>query len=494
MPHLSRRSFLRRTALLTVAGALGALLAPLPSPLASSSSPLALAATEPITARADAGASRDRIDGYVQERMSAWGVPGLALAIVEGDQVSLTRGYGLADRDAGRPMTPQTPVAVGSTTKPFTATAVLQLVEAGKVELDAPVTRYLPWFTLDDPRAGSITVRHLLSHTSGIPASASLNGRQEPDALERRVRVLEWLKLQSAPGERFEYANDGFNVAGLIVQTVAGTPYEQVIAEEILKPLKLDRSTFDPARGAELGLAQGYVKRKGEIRPQETRLTKAYNPSGMLLTTAEDAGRFLAALASGGTLDGARMLGADSLDTMWTSAAHVADNLEYGLGWYLSQQEGQRAVLHPGELLTMGSMFILLPERKLGVAVLANLDSDGKDEIAEGVARLLIGLEPVLRTVPKTGPENTFVPNRAVWDRYIGEYETSQGTLRIFRDGDKLAGAIMSFGFELEPISDTQFVLHTEISSFDESIVELRPEPDGSVALYVKGQRFGVKH
>ena len=361
------------------------------------------------------------------------------------------------------------------------------MVEDGKVELDAPATRYLPWFTLDDPRAGSITVRHLLSHTSGIPASASLNGHQEPDALERRVRLLEWQKLQSAPGERFEYANDGFNVAGLIVQTVAGMPYEQVIAEKILKPLKLDRSTFDPARAAELGLAQGYVRRKGELRPQETRLTKAYNPSGMLLTTAEDAGRFLAAMASGGMLDGARILGADSFDTMWTPAAHVADNLEYGLGWYLSQQEGQRVVLHPGELLTMGSMFILLPERKLGVAVLANLDSDGKDEIAEGVARLLIGLEPVLRTVPQTGPENTFVPNRAVWDRYVGEYGTSQGTLRIFRDGDKLAGGIMSFGFELEPISDTQFVLHTEISSFDETVIELRPEADGSVSLTSRG-------
>jgi CubicO group peptidase (beta-lactamase class C family) len=390
-------------------------------------------------------------------------------------------------------MTAQTPVAVGSTTKPLTATAVMQLVEAGKVELDAPVTRYLPWFNLDDPRSAQITVRQLLSHTSGIPASAALIGGQEPDALERRVRALEWEKLRSAPGARWEYANDGYNTLGLIVQTVSGMPYEQYVAEKILNPLKMSRSTFEPARAAELGLAQGYVKRKGELRAEKTRLTKAYNPAGMLLTSADDAGRFLAALANGGTLDGVRVLSQESLDRMLTPVARVGDNLEYGLGWFLSQQEGLRAAVHPGEVLTMGSMFVLVPERRLGVAVLANLDNDGKDEIAEGVARLLIGMEPVLREVPRIGPENTFVPNRAVWDRYVGEYETPQGALRISREGDKLVGGIMSFGFELEPISDTKFVIHTEISSFDETVIELRPEADGSVSLYVKGQRFGIK-
>ena len=439
------------------------------------------------------GASQDRIDAYVNERMAAWSIPGLSLAIVEDGQVTLTRGYGLADRDQNRPMTPQTPVAVGSTTKPITATAIMQLVEAGKVELDAPVTRYLPWFNLDDPRSAQITVRHLLSHTSGIPASASLTGNQDADALERRVRALEWEKMRSAPGERWEYANDGYNTLGLIVQTVSGLPYEQYVAEKILNPLKMTRSTFDPARATEQGLAQGYVRRKGELRAEKTRLTRAYNPSGMLLTSAEDAGRYLAALANGGTLDGARIVGQASLDQMWTPSARVGDTLEYGLGWFISQQEGLRAVVHPGEVLTMGSMFVLVPERRLGVAVLANRDVDGKDEIAEGVARLLVGIEPVLREVPRIGPENTFVPNRAVWDRYVGEYETPQGTLRIFREGDRLAGAIMTFGFDLEPLSDTRFVIHTEISSFDETVIELRPEPDGSVSLYVKGQRFGVK-
>jgi hypothetical protein len=240
-------------------------------------------------------------------------------------------------------------------------------------------------------------------------------------------------------------------------------------------------------------MAQGYLKRKGVLRPEKTRLTKAYNPAGMLVTSAEDSGRFLAAMLNGGQLDGARVLSDASVQQMQTPTVRINDTLAYGLGWFLSEQSGVQAVLHPGEILTMGSMFVLAPERKLGVAVLTNLDSDAKDEIAEGVARLLIGLEPVLREVPRIGPENTFVPNRAVWDRYVGTYETPQGALRIMREGDKLVGGIMSFAFELEPISDTRFVIHTEISAFDETVIELRPEADGSVSLYVKGQRFGVK-
>jgi hypothetical protein len=198
-------------------------------------------------------------------------------------------------------------------------------------------------------------------------------------------------------------------------------------------------------------------------------------------------------MLDGGALDGARVLKPDSVQRMWAPAADVSDGTQYGLGWFLRRDEGFQVVFHPGEILTMGSAFVLVPERKLGVAVLANLDSDAKDEIAEGVTRLLLGLEPVLQAVPQIGAANTFVPDRSVWDRYLGEYDTPQGKIVLTRDGDKLVGTVSGFTFELEPLSDTQFVIHTDIASVDETVIELRPEADGSVSLYVKGQRFGVK-
>src|SRR5215212_2650030 len=111
------------------------------------------------------------IDAYVQAKMQAARVPGLALGIVQGDQIVHLKGFGTTD-PSGRPVTPQTPFIIGSTTKSMTAVAIMQLVEAGKLELDAPIQRYLPWFHVADPDASArITIRHLLNHTSGLPTT-----------------------------------------------------------------------------------------------------------------------------------------------------------------------------------------------------------------------------------------------------------------------------------------------------------------------------------
>ena len=232
---------------------------------------------------------------------------------------------------------------------------------------------------------------------AGIPASASLDGSQEPDALERRVRALEWEQLRSAPGTRWEYANDGFNIAGLIVQVVSGMPYEQYVDEQ--DPEAARDGPHDlrsGARGAELGLAQGYVKRKGSCSREQTRLTRAYNPSGMLLSDAEDAGRYLAALRERRRARRRAGPEPESVQRMWTPAADVSDGL--GVRPRLvprASRRGSGSSFHPGEILTMGSTFVLVPERKLGVAVLTEprqrrqgRDRRGRDPAA---ARLRAG-------------------------------------------------------------------------------------------------------
>ena len=150
------------------------------------------------------------IDRYVAARMSATQMPGLSLAVVKGDDVVYLKGYGRAD-PSGRPVTPQTPFVIGSITKPFTALGIMQLVEAGKVDLDAPVQRYLPWFRVADPNASKlITVRELLYQTSGISQESTLetwNWGNDDDAMERHVRLLAHAPLLGPPGKTFAYAN-----------------------------------------------------------------------------------------------------------------------------------------------------------------------------------------------------------------------------------------------------------------------------------------------
>lgn len=212
------------------------------------------------------------VDAYVEAQRQTLNIPGLALAVVQGDQVAYLHGYGQAGPD-GRPVTPQTPFMIGSTTKSFTALAIMQLVEAGQLELDTPVQRYLPWFTLADAQAAAqITVRHLLNQTSGLSTAV---GRQEEfasdlsaSAIENRVRRLADVALVHAPGAVHEYSNVNYTILGLIVQTVAGQAYESYVQTHIFEPLQMRHSFTAQDAAIQDGMATGYVTWFGSNRPK----------------------------------------------------------------------------------------------------------------------------------------------------------------------------------------------------------------------------------
>src|SRR3954452_2449341 len=172
--------------------------------------PLVASAAPPAAQAADTAA---RVDSYLRGQLPHLRTPGFALVVVQGDQVIISRGYGLADRETGTPMSQDTPVQIGSTTKGMIAMALMQLVEEGLVDLDAPVAHYLPDFRMDDERAAAITVRQVLSHTSGIPASTSDGGLRDARALAGEVADLADIKLRFAPGTGYEYANAGYAIA-----------------------------------------------------------------------------------------------------------------------------------------------------------------------------------------------------------------------------------------------------------------------------------------
>ena len=167
------------------------------------------------------------IDRYVTAQMQEAQIPGLALGIVHGDQIVHLRGFGVAN-PAGQPVTPQTPFILGSLSKSFTALAIMQLIDAGKMALDAPVQRYLPWFRVADSNASAqIRVYHLLHQTSGLPTPAggeAMAGTGEA-TLEQRVRELSTVALTQPVGSTFQYSNANYLVLGLLVQVVSGQSY-----------------------------------------------------------------------------------------------------------------------------------------------------------------------------------------------------------------------------------------------------------------------------
>jgi CubicO group peptidase (beta-lactamase class C family) len=329
---------------------------------------LVLSFTSPIFAVGAGSSSFDAVDAYVEDFLREQRIPGVALAVVEGDEVVYARGYGVAD-PSGRPVTAQTPFIIGSTGKSFTALAVMQLVETGKVDLDAPVRQYLPWFDLGD---GAITVRHLLNHTSGIPVGVGQESLTSNDsdagALERHVREINESQLAHRPGTTHEYANANYQIAGMIVQTVSEQSFEAYMQRSILDPLEMGCSYTSKVEAQEHGLAGGYHYWFGFPFPAgDTPYPRQRMPSGYLISCAEDMGKALIPHLNGGAYHGVQLLSADGIAEL-----HRPALAGYAMGW----QTSYFGVLHhSGAVPDYGSEILLYPRKNLGIAVLFNINN-----------------------------------------------------------------------------------------------------------------------
>jgi CubicO group peptidase (beta-lactamase class C family) len=353
------------------------------------------------------GAAYDAIEAYIEEQMRRLTIPGASLAIVEDDKIVHLRGFGRA-RPGGEVPSPQTPFFVGSLTKSFTALAVMQLVEAGKVELDAPVQRYLPWFRVADPQASAqMTVRHLLNQTSGLPsmpgevALADLDDR--PDATERQVRALATLRITRPVGSKCEYSNLNYNILGLIIEAASGQPYASYIQDHVFAPLGMSHSytSKDPAQ--QNGLAMGHRHWFGRPFPApNVPVPRGSLPSGQLISSAEDMAHYLIAHLNGGRYGDVQVLSAAGIDELHRGVAeYVAGGVSagrYGMGWYERELGPTKTFTHAGNVPDFSALMALLPEQKRGVVLLFNADPYGlppiTEEVAMGVTALLAGQPP----------------------------------------------------------------------------------------------------
>jgi CubicO group peptidase (beta-lactamase class C family) len=372
----------------------------------------AWATTKPASAKqVTKSDSYDAIDAYIEGQMRRLNIPGASLAIVAGDQIVHLRGFGRA-RPGGEAPTPQTPFFIGSLTKSFTALAVMQLVEAGKVELDAPVQRYLPWFRVADPQASAqMTVRHLLNQTSGLPLlpseAALADFDDRPDATERQVRALSTLQLTRPVGSKFEYCNTNYNVLGLIVEAAGGRSYTDYIQQYIFDPLEMRHSHTSKAAAQRDGLAVGYRYWFGfPIPVPNLSIPSGSLPSGQVISSAEDMAHYLIAHLNGGRYCGKQILSGAGIDELTRGAAEINEMGSslgsYGMGW-ISQQTGRsRIVWHSGIVPDFGAFMALVPEQKTGMVLLFNANHAMMkmtyDEVGMNAAQRLAGERPA-RTI-----------------------------------------------------------------------------------------------
>jgi CubicO group peptidase (beta-lactamase class C family) len=358
--------------------------------------------TGPATSESDFSA----VDEFVAAEMAAQRIPGVALAIVQNDQVVHVRSFGKAD-PSGRPVTSETPFIIGSASKSFTALAIMQLVEDGKVELDAPVQRYIPWFLVADEKASAeITVRHLLNQTSGLSTKTGRsfqgNGDITDSALEEAVRKLRTVELTQPVGATHQYSTINYSVLGLIVQTVSGQTYESYIQKHIFDPLQMHHSFTSEADAKPQGLATGNRYWFGRPAAADVPYNRGLNPAGYLISSADDMAHYLIAQLNNGRYGGATVLSPAGTAELHQPAVPVGEtDTSYGMGWFVGPVNGIPAVFHQGETFTFHSNIVLMPESHQGVAVLMNAENSldlftrGRmGTVAGGVASLLAGQKP----------------------------------------------------------------------------------------------------
>ncbi|MFN8493413.1 MAG: serine hydrolase domain-containing protein [Caldilineaceae bacterium] len=355
---------------------------------------LVMAACKPITKPESAAtgsaevdnALRADIEKLAEAKMKDLHVPGMAVGIVQEQKLVYSQGFGVMNVDTHQAVTPQTVFSMASVSKAFAGVAIMQLVEAGKLNIDEPMTAYVPYFRLADERYKAIKIRHLLAHTSGLPALDDKDFFAEWDtpeydegAAERYVRSLSTLKLASTPGETFSYSDMGYDIMADLIAKVSGEIFENYIQKHIFTPLGMKHSTFLVKEVAPAQLSASHILDKtGQkviVNPQFP-YDRKHAPSSCLHSNVEDMSRWIIAHLNGGELDGQRMLNAASHQTLWTMLAKTGygDIFQgYGWGWFFGEMDGQQTVssigAQPGVQTTAG---LIVPEKAQAVIALGN--------------------------------------------------------------------------------------------------------------------------
>lgn len=352
---------------------------------------LATAPTTPSLAAPTTEINYAALDAYITAQMEKHWLPGVALAVVRGNEMVYAKGYGVDG--TGTAITPQTRMFIGSQSKSFTALAIAQLMEAGKLKLDDPVRAHISWFAVADEAASAqITINHLLHHTSGLSESGF--GQVLPDEAtpEMATRALAQARPTAPIGEQHQYFNLGYDVLAYLVEIISGQSYPNYIAEHILQPLGMARSTADLQNLAEM--PHGFNRYFGFPVPTRQHIPVYEIGAGYIVSTAEDLARYALAMKNAATGK------SNFLVSPATARAIFQPGIgTYGLGWYISKEAGTRHIFHGGANDTFNTHVDLYPERDLAIVLLINVGHQTDHFISAaqtfaGIQAIVLGRTP----------------------------------------------------------------------------------------------------
>jgi len=336
---------------------------------------------------------------YIQQAMEELKLPGLAVGLIENGQPRLLKGYGVRNSQ-GDPMTPQTSVELGSTSKSFTALAIMQLAQQNQINIDAPVIDYIPWFKANNKsQSDKILIRHLLNHRSGF---SNLDGNRNlllldnsADANKQAVADFAQYQLIFEPGETYHYSNINYQILAYILEVVTGKSYESVIEENLFKPLSMANSFAAESSGQHLAIAEGFQFQFGEVIPSKVEQGRATIAQGRLKVSAEDMLKYLNEFMPGNNefVPGNQGFIHSSTKQEILKIPEQDARRGYGMGWIISHKADHRIIYHFGRSFGFETVVMFSPELNVGMVALANAHSGFA---RHNVGALLIGIGNIM--------------------------------------------------------------------------------------------------
>ena len=420
----------------------------MPPPSTANSAP------EPVITAESVAKMEAYLDAYAQTGQFSGSV-----TITQGFIGGMTHGYDLANREHKVANTGTTKFRIGSVTKQFTAVAILQLQEKGLLDVQAPVSAYLP----DYPNGDRITIHHLLTHTAGIPEY--LDPEAFPDlaewmrqstSLAQLVDRFKELPLEFEPGEQFKYSNSGYVLLTQIIETVAEQPYAEYLQVNILDPLGMKDTGYEIPQTVISNLAQGYLFLGKEIYLQSIPLDMSIpQGAGGLYSTTEDLAGWNRFLYED---DYSEVLSKAAKAVMMTPAVQMEPeenpDVFYGYGLVIDNHSGRQRIHHNGGISGFASSLTRYPNEALTIVVLSNLETALPGRIAEDLAAIAFGEPYEIPTLPEA-----IALDPAIYEKYAGTYQLLPEMQIVIRveDGELTAQATGQDSFVLYPASETDF-------------------------------------
>ncbi len=383
--------------------------------------------------------------------------PGCAAIVAVKGKVIYHKAFGKADLELNVDMRPEMVFRIGSITKQFTAVAILQLEESGKLSLKDPITKYLP----DYPVHGyTITIEHLLTHTSGIHSYTSMKEwtseiRKKDFSIDSLIRFFKDQPMDFEPGTKWSYSNSGYILLGKIIEVASGMTYPQYLREKIFLPLELNHSSYDSTHLVIRDRIKGYAKGdQGFENAEYLSMTQPY-AAGSLISTVEDLYKWTLGIRSG------KIIKRENLEKAFIPCK-TSDGkpTNYGYGWMMGEIDGSKVILHGGGINGFLTLGLWIPDEEVFVAVFSNCENQSPDNATLKMAAMTIGKFPEYTTITL---------DSISLSSYTGIYEDGGGLQRkiTYSDGKLWSQRTGGGLFELKAVGQHKFIFSDDMASYE---------------------------